>query len=215
MRRHYHPVRRSHLARISTLCRTCIHVLWRMVELLTQCSAPANDINDIVFLKFWGNSTLRWVSVPLLVWASNGLPQNLFSLPFIVPMPNPFHVPRTMITLYFHPTEVSLNPRDSLSVTTTALEKMFQVSLQAAKERIPEPKVPERGLTVLWRSVTIGIWPNPAAPENLQAVFARQALEGIILYCAEEGWGTRVIEVHHQVLGYVANILFTEHIGNT
>lgn len=128
-------------------------------------------------------------------------------------MPNPYHVPRTRITLYFRTAEVPLSPRNALTVTTLALEKMFLVCLQAAKDRIPDPKVPVNGITVLWRSVVLGMIPNPANPDRFQATFAREALEGIIQFCVEEGWGKRTVEIHHDVLGYIANVVYQEHVG--
>ena len=129
--------------------------------------------------------------------------------PQMRPLPNPYRVPKTMISLYFRPTDVSMNPRDALQVTIQALEKMVLVDLRAARGQIPDPRVPAAGVTVRWGSVVIGIMPNPAAPDSLQTTIARQALEGIILYCVEEGWGSRAIEIHHDVQGYVANAVFT------
>ena len=114
-----------------------------------------------------------------------------------------------MITLYFRPADGALNPRDSILATTDVLERIFLVDLQAARERIQDPKVPAYGVTSFWKSTAIGIVPNPANPGRLQAKFVRQALFGVMVFCMEEGWGRRSVEIHHDKLGYIANLMYT------
>ena len=110
-----------------------------------------------------------------------------------------------MISLYFRPADASLNPKDAVLVVTEALIRIFGVALKAANEHIPDPKVPAEGIFVFWKSATIGILPNPARPNKLQASFVRQALQGIMVYSVQEGWSQRTVEIHHDVLGYIAN----------
>ena len=129
--------------------------------------------------------------------------------PPIEPLPNPFHIPRTMITLYFRPADGALNPRDSILATTDSLERIFSVDLKAAKERIHDPKVPAYGVASFWKSTAIGIVPNPVNPDRLQVKFVRQALFGVMMFCMEEGWGKRSVEIHHDKLGYIANLVYT------
>lgn len=81
---------------------------------------------------------------------------------------------------------------------------------KAASEHMPDPKVPAYGISSDWKSVHITIYPNPSSQRFLQASFVRQALLGIMVYCAGEGWAQRTVEIHHDVLGYVGNIDFSQ-----
>ena len=125
------------------------------------------------------------------------------------PLSNPFHVPRTMITLYFRSVVGALNARDSILATIDALERIFSVDLKAARERIHDPKVPASGVTSFWKTTEIVFVPNPVNPGRLQAKFVRQALLGVIVFCMEEGWARRSVEIHHDKLGYIADIVYT------
>lgn len=180
---------------------------------LRSLALPQTPPNPMLFSDHGG--MVRWGRIPrhnrtAVFEDSPCINSRLSEMP---PLPNPYRISWT-ISLYFRPTDVSLNPRDALQVTIQALEKMVLVDLQAARDRIPNPRVPAAGVSVRRGSTVIGIIPNPAAPDKLQTAIARQALEGMILYCVEEGWGGRAVEIHHDVQGYVANVVYTQHIGD-
>jgi len=97
--------------------------------------------------------------------------------------------------------------------TYFTLNKIVGVITKAASERMPDPKVPVYGIKSSYKGIHIEIFPNPAKSDKLQATFVRESLLGIMIYCAEEGWGQRTVEIHHDVLGYIGDIDFTRQLS--
>lgn len=131
----------------------------------------------------------------------------------VTPLPNPYHILRTMLTLNFRPADAALDQREAVIATYFTLNKIVGVITKAAREHMPDPKVPAYGITSSWRSTQIEIFPTRARPDRLQATFVREALLGIMIYCAEEGWGQRTVEIHHDVLGHIGDIDFRRQLA--
>lgn len=124
------------------------------------------------------------------------------------PLPNPYHILRTRLNLEFRPADAILDQREAILATYFTLNKIVGVITNAARERIPDPNVPTYGIESTYGSTRIEIFPNGAGSDKFKATFVREALLGIMIYCAEEGWGQRTIEIHHDVLGHIGDIDF-------
>jgi len=118
-----------------------------------------------------------------------------------------------MLTLNFRPADAALDQREAAIATFFTLNKIVGVITKAARDRMPDPKVPVYGIKSSYGSTNIEIFPNLARPDRLQAAFVREALLGIMIYCAEEGWGQRTVEIHHDVLGYIGDIDFIRQLA--
>lgn len=135
------------------------------------------------------------------------------SLTELTPLPNPFHILRTMLTLNFRLADAALDQREAVLATYFTLNKIVGVITKAAREHVPDPNVPVYGIDSSFRSTRIEIFPTRTRPDRLRATFVREALLGIMIYCAEEGWGQRTVEIHHDVLGHIGDIHFTRQLA--
>lgn len=113
-----------------------------------------------------------------------------------------------MITIYFRPAGGILDPADAMLVTLEMYKRFWQVTLEAARERIPSPTVPHAGVFVERPHAKIAVIQNATNPNRFQSIFVLQALEGIFAYGAEQGWLRSVIEIRHDVLGYIGNVAY-------
>ncbi len=118
-----------------------------------------------------------------------------------------------MLTLNFRPADAALDQREAAIATYFTLNKIIGVITKAARDRIPDPNVPVYGIESTYGSTRIEIFPTRARPDRLKATFVREALLGIMIYCAEEGWGQRTVEIHHDVLGYIGDIDFRRQLA--
>lgn len=165
-------------------------------------------------MRLWGNSTMEYDS--FFDHREHAIADlSPISRNQMAPLPNPYHILRTMLTLNFRPADAALDQREAAIATYFTLNKIVGVITKAARERMPDPRVPVYGIKSSYGSTEIEVFPNPARPDRLQATLVREALLGIMIYCAEEGWGQRTIEIHHDVLGYIGDIDFRRLLAKT
>ena len=118
--------------------------------------------------------------------------------------PNPFHVPRTQLTLYVRPGGEPINPNDSILAVTQALVGAFYVEVDG---RTKNPRLPPSGISLVYNSIRITIQPSPPDGASvlgaLTVTMAVETLKGVMLYMVSEGWRAALVEISHDVLGQV------------